>query len=85
MLIRVNRGELRGKLTTQSGKTKTLDFWKAPGVYAPYDDFRIAFYARQAANGKDGYLGSRLREHLTDQIAPLGYVSWFGTSSCAQP
>ncbi len=76
-----NKGRLLGKATTQSGKTKTLDFWDARGVYALYEDFRLV-YVGQAFSGKNGCLGKRLRDHLTDRFAGRwDMFSWFSTSS----
>lgn len=76
-----NKGQLLGKVTTDSDKKKILDFWEARGVYTLYEDFRLV-YVGQSLTGKDGCLGKRLRDHLTDRFAGRwDMFSWFSMSS----
>lgn len=76
-----NKGSLNGKVRTSSGSLATLDFWEARGIYALYDNFQLV-YVGQALRGKNGCLGKRLRDHLTDRFAGRwDMFSWYSTSS----
>jgi hypothetical protein len=72
-----NAGRLLG--ISGSGRAKKeVDFWKARGVYALYDNFKIVYVGQIA----DGPLGVRLRNHLTDRHAGRwDMFSWYSVST----
>ncbi len=71
-----NKGTLAGKVKV-SGRTYSIDFWNAYGIYVLHQDFR-AIYVGKAAETR---LGSRVRNHLADRFAGRwDMFSWFSLS-----
>jgi hypothetical protein len=74
-----NKGKLMGYC--KGGQSLERDFWEARGIYVLYDSFRVV-YVGQTQHGKNGVLGKRLRDHLTDRFAGRwDMFSWYSTSS----
>ncbi len=74
-----NKGKLQGKVR-RKGKTHTIDFWEAQGVYVLHADFKAVYVGK--ADSKR--MGPRLRDHLTDRFAGRwDMFSWFGLSTVA--
>jgi hypothetical protein len=73
-----NRGTLKGRVKTQSGASREVDFWNARGIYALYDNFRLIYVGQVM----DQALGARLRQHLTDRFGGRwDMCSWYAASS----
>jgi hypothetical protein len=71
-----NKGALEGRVK-KGGKTYTIDFWEAYGLYVLHHDFK-PIYVGQAAETR---LGTRLRTHLTDRFAGRwDMFSWYSLS-----
>jgi hypothetical protein len=71
-----NKGTLAGTVK-KGGRTHSIDFWDAYGIYVLHHEFR-AIYVGQAARMR---LGPRLRNHLTDRFAGRwDMFSWFSLS-----
>ena len=67
-----NRGTLLG-INPNTKKGEPTDFWSQIGVYALYADYHLAYI------GQTSSIGTRLREHLKDDLAGRwDTFSWFG-------
>jgi hypothetical protein len=72
-----HQGKLPGKIR-RNGRTYTIDFWNAYGIYVLHDQFK-PLYVGKAASTR---LGTRVRSHLTDRFAGRwDMFSWFTLST----
>ena len=71
-----NAGKLLGKVKIK-GKSCTIDFWNAQGVYILHEDFRTVYVGKAWGTA----IGTRLKSHLTDRFAGRwDMFSWFSVS-----
>ncbi|MEO8501196.1 MAG: hypothetical protein ABI565_09800 [Vicinamibacteria bacterium] len=74
-----NKGALQGRIK-RKGKTHTIDFWDAQGVYVLHADFKAVYVGKADSR----HLGPRVRDHLTDRFAGRwDMFSWFCLSTVA--
>ena len=77
---KVGRHRLAGRRAVAKRQGE-VDFWIQTGIYALYADYRLV-YVGQAGLTDKSCLGTRLKQHLTDDLAGRwDMFSWFGLQS----
>jgi len=73
----IGKARLAGKRRAAKAKGE-VDFWKQTGIYALYADYHLV-YVGQAGLSDKSFIGTRLKQHLTDDLAGRwDMFSWFG-------